>query len=106
MLAAAQLSAERRRIRRLLAILDDVATYTAAYADTRLLGQAWARVSELMLQADQLAGRCAEHGRCAVVRAIDRAASQEVGSPAWWREVRAAGRISDVHFSELISDKI
>jgi hypothetical protein len=98
---SARLSAERRRIVRLFAMLDDVATYTAAYTDTRLLGQSWARISEFLLHADELAGRCSGRGRCAVIRAIDRAGRAEVGTAAWWAAVRTARMVSERHFADL-----
>ena len=75
----------RQRVRRLFAVLDDVGHYAAGYASTRMLATAWDRISELLLQADDLAMQAA-------VADVDR---QAVGSAAWWLAIRRVARAVD-----------
>ncbi len=75
----------RQRVRRLFAVLDDVGYYAAGFASTRMLATAWDRISELLLQADDLAMRAA-------VADVDR---QDVGSAAWWLAIRRVSRAFD-----------
>lgn len=84
---------EQRRIRRLFAVLDDVAHYTAGNAGTRMLVHAWDRITDLLLASEDLSLRAA-------VRAV---AEHEAGSSGWWHSVRVVTRIVDEHHAGLTS---
>lgn len=89
-LAAGQITAEQRRVRRLFATLDDVDHYTSGHASSWMLGQCWDRIADLMLQTgDRALG--------AAVRAV---AEHDVGSSAWWHAVGQAATATDAHFLE------
>jgi hypothetical protein len=78
-------AARKRRIRRLLAVLEDVGHYSASYGSARMLASAWDRVGELLLATDDpvLTGNVSEVAR------------HEVGSARWWLAIRKLTRAID-----------
>jgi len=86
-------TAEHRRARRLLAVLDDVAQYTAGNTSTDMLAQAWDRILDLLGDSPDL------HLRAAL-RAVG---EQVVGSPGWWRSIRTVASMLDEGRPQLAS---
>lgn len=83
-------AADLRRIRRLFAVLDDVAHYTADNAGSRMLAHAWDRLSDLLLQSDDPRLRAAVHA----------VSEQTPGTSGWWASTRAVAAIcADRHFA-------
>ena len=94
------LSADGRRFRRLLAALQDVATYTDGNTDRRLLEVSWGRIAELVA-ADSVPRRCCARDQCAAKAAAGQVTNHETASPRWWQAVRVAAAAIDAHYEEI-----
>jgi hypothetical protein len=95
----ATIAANRRRIRRLLGALDDLAGYSGPLSEHRMLALAWSRLSDvLLLHAADLEGACRH--RDAAVRpardttalrslrqAVARVSTFQIGTHGWWLAV-------------------
>jgi hypothetical protein len=81
---ADQAKPDERRVRRLLLMLDDLARYASDYTSAAVLGHAWDRITDLLLEADQ-----------AVVAAVREVSGHRVGSPGWWRAINRVASLLD-----------
>jgi hypothetical protein len=78
-------AARTQRIRRLLAVLEDVGHYSASHASPRMLASAWDRVGELLLAS----------GDPVLTANATEVARHEVGTTRWWLAVRKLTRAID-----------
>jgi hypothetical protein len=82
-----QPAGQRERIRRLFAVLEDVARYAAGYARSEMLADTWARIGDLLQQPGGPASITT-----AVRTAAERVGDHEAGSASWWRAVWATAK--------------
>jgi aminopeptidase-like protein len=85
--------ADQRRLRRLFAVLEDVADYTAGYGSTKMLAQAWDMIGELVLQIED----------AGILTAVAIVGEHEVGSSGWWLAISAVADVVDEQYRGLTS---
>lgn len=110
--------ADHGRIDRLFAALDDISRYNSEHFAVQPVGQAWTRISDLVLahadaeekilpalirrlgrqREEDVAGTARIVASLAKLRAaVARAGLHEVGSPGWWLNVQATRLASAEH---------
>jgi hypothetical protein len=71
-------AARAQRIRRLLAVLEDIGHYSASHASPRMLASAWDRVGELLLASDDPV----------LAASVTEVTRHDVGTARWWLAIR------------------